>query len=196
MTQWYTVYFQLLPPLSHPGDKKKRGTGKFLYRKLGVTHGDTLAIIMYVLGFILIIRELQAAHSKVTQPWYADNAGAGGTFTLLQAHLDDILSQGPTRGYFPELIKSILVVSIHNVVWAQRLCHMRGLVIVTRSLYLGGYIGNVGPQSEWPGDKFQEWADGITTMMGVERKHLQAIRWPIEFPPIVVGLCAALHPGT
>ena len=50
------------------------GSGHFLYSKEGVTQGDPLAMIAYG----ILIRELQGAHPWVTQPWYADDAGAGG----------------------------------------------------------------------------------------------------------------------
>ena len=36
-------------------------------------------MIVCVLVVIPLIRELQEAHPKVPQPWYADDAGADGT---------------------------------------------------------------------------------------------------------------------
>ena len=61
------------------------GSGHFLHSKEGVTQGDPLAMIAYDIGVLPLIRELREAHPCVTHPWYADDAGAGGAFTDVQA---------------------------------------------------------------------------------------------------------------
>ena len=66
------------------------GSGHFLHSKEGVTYGDPLAMIAYGRGVLPLIRELKEAHPCVTQPWYADDAGAGGTFADVQAHFQDL----------------------------------------------------------------------------------------------------------
>ena len=48
--------------------------------KEGVTQGEPLATIEYGIGVLPLIRGLQNAHPRFTQPWYADDAGSGGTF--------------------------------------------------------------------------------------------------------------------
>ena len=57
-----------------------------MHRKEGVTQGDPLAMIAYG----ILIRELQGAHPWVTQPWYADDAGAGGKFQSILEHFRDL----------------------------------------------------------------------------------------------------------
>ena len=42
-----------------------------------------LAKINYVIGILLIIRELCNTHLQVSQTWYADDAGAGGNFAAI-----------------------------------------------------------------------------------------------------------------
>ena len=37
-------------------------------------------MIAYGIGVLPLIRELWNAHPRVTQPWYADDAGAGEKF--------------------------------------------------------------------------------------------------------------------
>ena len=56
------------------------GSGHFLHRKEGVTQGDPLAMIAYGISILPLIRELRGAHPRVTQPWYADDAGEGSKF--------------------------------------------------------------------------------------------------------------------
>ena len=47
-------------------------------------------MIAYGIGVLPLIRELREAHPRVTQPWYADDAGVGGTFAEVQAHFQDL----------------------------------------------------------------------------------------------------------
>ena len=59
---------------------KGDGSGHFFHSKEGVTQGYPLAMIAYITGVLPLIRELHYSHPRFTQPWYADDAGAGGTF--------------------------------------------------------------------------------------------------------------------
>ena len=78
---------------------------------------------------------------------------------------------GPPWGYFLDLTKIILVVSTHKVERAEHFFRGRGLTIVTGSRYLGGYINDAGPHTEWLSEKVQDWAGGVTAMLGVARNH-------------------------
>ena len=89
--------------------------GRFLNIKEGVTQGDPLTMVAYGLGMLPLIQELQATYPRVTQLFYADDAGAVDTFAVIQRHLDDLVVQGPPWGYFPDPTKIILVVSLQNV---------------------------------------------------------------------------------
>ena len=91
------------------------GTGHFLHIKERVTQGDPLAIIAYGLGIPPLIRDLRMSHTRVTQPWYYDDAGTGGNFAGTQRNFDILMVRGPPRGYFQEPTKRILVVSPRTV---------------------------------------------------------------------------------
>ena len=54
--------------------------GHFLHRKEGVTKGDPLAMIVYVIGIIPLILDLWTSHPIVTQPCYADDTETISTF--------------------------------------------------------------------------------------------------------------------
>ena len=98
------------------------------------------------IGVLPLIRELREAHPRVTQPWYADDAGAQGAFIDVQAHFQDLQARVPVRGYYPEPTKSILVVAPGNVAQAEE--HLRGIGIrvVTGHRYLGGFLGDVSAE--------------------------------------------------
>ena len=72
-------------------------------------------MIAYGIGALLLIRDLRRSHPRVTHPWYADDAGAGGKFEDVLSHFRDLQLRGPARGYFPEPTKRILVVAEGNV---------------------------------------------------------------------------------
>ena len=70
-----------------------------MHRKEGVTQGDPLTMIAYGIGFLPLIRDIRRAHPRVTQPWYADDAGAEGKFEEIMDHFHDLQLRGPDRGY-------------------------------------------------------------------------------------------------
>ena len=73
-----------------------------------------MVIIAYVIVILLFIRELRVAHPLVTQTWYAEKAGAGGSFGNIHRHLEYLVVRGTYRGYFLDTTKIILVVSGKN----------------------------------------------------------------------------------
>ena len=77
------------------------GSGHFLHSKEDVTQGDPLAMIAYGIWVLPLIRDLRRAHPRVTQPWYADDAGAGGKFEDVMSHFRDLQLRGPARGSLP-----------------------------------------------------------------------------------------------
>ena len=143
------------------------GSGHFLHSKEVMTQGDPLAMIAYGIGVLPLIRELWGTHPRVTQPWYADDAGAGGKFPNIMEHLRDLQARGPARGYYPEPTKIILVVAPGNVAWAED--HFRGLGIrvVTGHHYLGGYIGDKEAEGGWLAKKIKGWTESVEILAGV-----------------------------
>ena len=89
-----------------------------------------------------LIRELRGAHPRVTQLWYADDAGAGGKLSHILEHLWDLQARGTARGYYWDPTKSILVVAPVNVSQAEELFWRMGIQLVTGHRYIGGFIGD------------------------------------------------------
>ena len=107
------------------------GSGHFLNIKEGVTQGDPLAMISYSIGVLPLIRDLWDTQLCVTQPWYADDVGAGGKSGHILDHFKDMQARGPPRKYFPEPTKIILVVATQNVPRAEEFFRGIGENIVT-----------------------------------------------------------------
>ena len=121
-------------------------------------------MITYGIRVLPLIRVLQVDHPRVYQPWYADDAGAGGSFTDILAHFKDLQLKGTARGYFPEPTKSILVVSEKNVPRANAYFRGIGMKVFTGSRYGSGH--------------FLHSKEGVT-----QGDPLAMIAYGIRFPP-------------
>ena len=75
------------------------GTASFLHSREGVTQGGPIAMIAYGIGILPLIKYLKWEIPDVTQPWYADNAGALGTLARLETCFCSLTRQGPGQGY-------------------------------------------------------------------------------------------------
>eukprot|EP00978_Attheya_sp_CCMP212_P009133 scaffold21500_cov58-Attheya_sp.AAC.4 len=115
----------------------------------GGIQGEPMAMVAYGLMLLPLIKVLKKEHPGVSQPWYADDAGAGGSFTAIRKQFDCLRKLGPARGYFPEPSKSILVVQETNLAVAKAALGDLGFRITTGNRYLGRFIEEEAPQEEW-----------------------------------------------
>jgi hypothetical protein len=148
------------------------GLAIFLFSKEGVTQGDPLAMIIYGILLLPLIQRLKNELPTVDQPWYADDAGAGGTFPELRAYVKALEKYGPTRGYFPEPTKSILIVREHNLAAAKIEFKDLGFEVVSGARYLGGFLGEDSEQKLWIEEKTSNWTDAVRELAKV------AVRYP------------------
>ena len=74
----------------------------FLHSREGVTQGEPLPMIAYVIGILPLIKHLKQEIPDVTQPWYFDDARALGTFERIETSFNYLIHQGPGRGYHPK----------------------------------------------------------------------------------------------
>ena len=74
--------------------------GDVLLSQEGTTQGDPLAMPMYALATIPLIRKLKNNANDVKQVWYADDASGAGKINRLREWWDLINTEGPKYGYF------------------------------------------------------------------------------------------------
>ena len=67
--------------------------GHLLHRKQGVTQGDPLAMIVYGIGILPLIRKIREENLLVTKPWYNNDAGARGYFGNILIQLEDLMER-------------------------------------------------------------------------------------------------------
>ena len=74
----------------------------------GTTQGDPLAMAMFALATLPLIAKTKTDGSK--QAWFADDAAAGGILRSLRSWWDTLVENGPSFGYYPNALKTYLVV--------------------------------------------------------------------------------------
>jgi hypothetical protein len=110
----------------------------------------------------------------VKQPWYSDDAGAGGSFEDLRRFFTRLQEIGPSYGYFPEPSKSILIVQEFNRTSAKSAFADLGFNVQTGHQYLGGIIGSSDDQSMWIESKVADWTNAIADLAFVALSHPQS----------------------
>ena len=147
-----------------------------LLSKEGVTQGDPLSMFAYGIGILPLIKKLKVLHPACTQPWYADDAGAAGTFESIASFFKDLLRFGPDFGYFPEPTKSVLVARPIEADSAEvyfNLQHRFGFQISDGHRYLGGFIGSLSSRDTWLQSRLSDWIFGIRALSEVATKYPQ-----------------------
>ena len=91
---------------------------------------NPLAIVSYGLGVLLLIKKLKGAHPGVTHPWYADDAGALGTFLNIEDYFNSLTH--------PDNLKA-------GISFGKR----HGFKAFTCVHYLGGFIWDNTSKREW-----------------------------------------------
>jgi hypothetical protein len=127
----------------------------------------------YAVGLLPLIRGLKSQFPMVTQPWYADDAGAGATFKRIRATFLRLFQLGPDYGYYPEPTKSILVVSTANFARANVEFTDLGFKVTTGSRYLGGFVGEEAGRDTWLEEKIQAWEECIQQLSSVSGIYQQ-----------------------
>ena len=82
--------------------------GNIILSSEGTTQGDPLAMVMYALGILPLIHQLN--QYSASQAWYAEDAAALGTIQHLQKWWNELTWRGPQFGYFANSAKPWIIV--------------------------------------------------------------------------------------
>ena len=127
----------------------------------GTTQGDPLGMVMYAIGVLPLIKHLDSI--KTQQVWYADDSAAGGgDLEDLKRWWDELCDLGPRFGYFPNSIKTRLLVKPNLLSKAKSLFDSTNIEVVTDGVeYLGGAIGSNQYIGSVLSEKIQKWSEEI-----------------------------------
>ena len=147
------------------------GGSVFLSRE-GTTQGDPLAMAMYGLAVIPLIKKLA---SEAKQVWYADDATGGGKLQQLRRWWDKLNEVGPAFGYFPNATKTWLVVKETELAAAQELFHGSGVQITADGhRLLGAPIGTQSFCKAFTERTVANWKLQLEALSTVARTQPQA----------------------
>ena len=79
---------------------------QILLSREGTMQGDPLAMSMFALGVMPLIKRL----GNTNQVWFADDATAGGNICQLKEWWDKLKKLGPAYGYYPNSTKTWIIV--------------------------------------------------------------------------------------
>ena len=99
-------------------------------------------MLAFMIGILPLIKNIKLEIPDVTHHWYAEYAGALGTFARLNKYFDSLTHQGLGRGYYPEPPKSVLIVRPENLKAGKVFRGRHGFKVCTGARCLGGYIGD------------------------------------------------------
>ena len=133
--------------------------GESLLSQEGTTQGDPLAMPMYVLATVPLIRSLP---ETVTQVWYADDATALGTISHLREWWDTIFENGKKFGYFANPMKTWLVTQNSSLAEAAKQVFKDTDINITSDgcPHLGVPRGMQEYTEEFIAKKVEQWCSG------------------------------------
>ena len=146
--------------------------GDTLFSQEGTTQGDPLAMPMYALATIPLIKKLKG---NCKQIWYADDAAAIGKITDLRVWWDHLTTEGPCFGYFPNPSKTWLV--------TKEGCHAAGVstfadtgVNVTSDgrPYLGAAVGTREFVEKYVKSKVNSWLSDVCNLTTIAKTQPHA----------------------
>ena len=130
--------------------------GESILSQEGTTQGDPLAMAMYALGTLPLIRAVTTPGAK--QTWYADDAAAGGNLRHIRQWWNQLATLGPDFGYFANSSKSWLIVKEQHLAEAERIFAETGVRITCEGKrHLGAALGTRDFVVDYVREKVTNW---------------------------------------
>ena len=134
--------------------------GSVLLSQEGTTQGDPLAMAMFALATLPLIAKTKTDGSK--QAWFADDAAAGGILQSLRSWWDTLVENGPSFGYYPNALKTYLVVKPGKEDQARKIFEGTAVQITIEGRrYLGGALGTQEFVEKFMADKVSDWSSEV-----------------------------------
>ena len=147
-------------------------SGDTLLSEEGTTQGDPLAMPMYAIAMIPLIRRLTGG---ITQVWYADDACACGRLSDLRLWWDQLCREGPGFGYFPNASKTWLVTKESCRSDAEITFAGTNVNLTDEGRpYLGAAIGTNQFITQFVMEKVEGWSADVTRLAKIAQSQPHA----------------------
>ena len=156
---------------TYRSDPELFADGDVLYSSEGTTQGDPLAMPMYAIATIPLIKALQR---DVKQAWYADDASAAGGVTQLRQWWRSLCDIGPRFGYYPNPSKTWLIAKNSSHAAAVAAFGDTDVQITTDGRpYLGSPVGTSEYVRSFMTNTVREWVEELELLatFGVTQPH-------------------------
>ena len=136
--------------------------GDVILSQEGITQGDPLAMPMYALATVPLIKRLTPT---VKQTWYADDAAATGKIASLRTWWDEISRLGPSYGYYANGSKTWLVTKEEFKSEAEEVFADTSVQITVEGRpHLGAPLGCTAYASQFVCQKVQQWSTELRAL--------------------------------
>ena len=151
-----------------------RGNGEITSTE-GTTQGDPLAMAMFALAVSPLIQKLHINCPSTKQVWYADDATGAGSCRDLRVWWDCIQSEGPKYGYFPNSLKTHLIVKPDFESTAKSIFKGTAVNITSNGhRHLGAVIGSKQFRDDFVSNKVMQWCEEVELLAGIALSHPHA----------------------
>ena len=139
--------------------------GTTLHSQEGTTQVDPLAMAMYTIAILPLIRRI---NKDVKQAWYADNATATGNITNLRSWWDKLVSMGPAYGYHVNASKTWLVVKEpHHSAAISSFGNTQVNITTEGKPHLGAALGTQTYIDQYVIHKVQLWSSELKRLSSI-----------------------------
>ena len=140
----------------------------------GTTQVDPLAMVVFAVASIPLIRELSAA-AAVKQLWYVDDATGMGSLHELRKWWDKINVLGESYGYHPNAVKTPLSVRENLYYKACELFKNTNITVKTKDvILLGCPIGTEEFVQDQIKMKISHWCEELNLLTSIAKLQPQA----------------------
>ena len=148
--------------------------GTTLHSQEGTTQGDPLAMLMYALALLPLIKNVNSDLS-VTQVWYADDATAAGSITNLRVWWDALVTLGPKFGYHVNPSKTHLITKDgHHSKASEVFKDTKVNVTSEGKTHHGAALGTSSVTELYVRSKVEKWSEELLHLSSIAETHPQA----------------------
>ncbi len=144
-----------------------------LYSQEGTTQGDPLAMAFYALATVPLSKACKVERLS-GEVWFADDATGGGRIEDLRLWWDLLERKGPMYGYFPNGMKTWLIVKNEHLETAEQAFRGTSIQVTTEGRrHLGSALGSSAFVESYVTTQVSEWCRQLKTLSSIALSHPQ-----------------------